>query len=404
MKQRKVAAGVIVVVVIAIAAAVIIYMQTSGKESKMQKDLELASQYLDELDYEQAIAVYEEILSIDPKNQEALVGGAKAYTRLAEQQEDANQAIQDIEQAVAYAEQVYGLYPEEIAVQEVLADTCIWAGDFYMNAARYEKAIDCYERIVSLELDESLQEKQKIVEEKISEAKKVLEKAEMEQTSETLLRPVLEAWQNGDMEEVKRLIRQDEYNQMAETLGDGESYYYGEYDESGERSGVGVGVYKVHDFYEGDIPFYYIGEWKGGVREGQADWIYGRDVWGRKGGAYRCEWINDFPEGEVFCIYDSDTVRPERDEVIYTYTKGNVTHGLYNVNTFSFIDREEELITLTLTYNKGYINVLYADNETPEAPYVVVEFTDEGDHWVQSYSETGINITYGIPGFGEALE
>ena len=392
--------GIIVAIIIAVAAAIIIYMQTSGKESKVQKDLELASQYLDELEYEQAIVVYEQVLSVDPKNKEALVGGARAYTGLAEQQEDAEQAIQDIEQAVAYAEQAYNLYPEEVVVQEVIVTAYIQTGDLCGNAKKYEKAVSYYEKAVSLELDESLEEKQEEAARKTEEAKELLEEqrrqeeaAERAKEYEVLLKPVLETWQSGDMEEVKRLIRQDEYNQMAETLGEGESYYCGEYDENGEQSGVGVGVYKVHDYYAGDIPFYYIGEWKNDVREGQADWIYSIDE--GYGGVYQCVWINDFPEGDVICTYDIDqTVELDSWPVSYEM-KGNLTHGLYNTKTDTTIWRSGEVTTDTYTYNKGYFDVLYKIDD-PDDPYPYVVSSSE-----HCCSEEGLHLTRGIPGFAD---
>ena len=407
-KNHKIA-GIIAAIIIAITAAAIIYMQTAGKESKVQKDLELASQYLDELDYEQAIAVYEQVLSIDPKNQEALIGGAKAYTGLAEQQKDADQAIQSIEQAVVYAEQVYGLYPEEVAVQEVIVTAYMQAGDLCADAKRYEEAVSYYEKSVSLELDERLERKQEEADRKIEEAKESLEEqrrqeeiAERAKEYETLLKPVLEEWKIGNIEEVKRLIRQDEYNQMSETLGEGESYYCGEYDGNGKRSGIGIGVYRIHDYYNGDIPFYYVGEWKSNVREGQADWIFSiNEGWG---GVYQCAWINDFPEGDVTGEYDY--VLSDLSEGAVTYMQGNVTHGLFNRKTITEILSHKNY-TCTFTYNKGYINVLYKEDVGDDTPYVIGEVIKEntsGEQYLAiSYvdSEEGIHLTRGIPGFAD---
>lgn len=61
---------------------------TKENGSQIEQELELAQEYLDTLEYEQAIALYEQILAIDPTNRDALLGLSKAYTGIAGTEDD----------------------------------------------------------------------------------------------------------------------------------------------------------------------------------------------------------------------------------------------------------------------------------------------------------------------------
>lgn len=64
---------------IIIAAVIIFLIYINSDTAKAKRQLELAQWYLSEEDYEQAVAAFEEILGIDPKNEEAYLGLAEAY-------------------------------------------------------------------------------------------------------------------------------------------------------------------------------------------------------------------------------------------------------------------------------------------------------------------------------------
>ena len=83
-----IAAVVVVVIVAGVILVVAIFSQSARTEKRIKDSLELAQHYMDELDYEQAIASYKAVLEIDPKNVEAYHGIADAYVGL-ERYEDA---------------------------------------------------------------------------------------------------------------------------------------------------------------------------------------------------------------------------------------------------------------------------------------------------------------------------
>lgn len=75
---------------IAIIGTIIVISANSGTNSKLNNALENARRYMDELNYEQAIAYFEEAISIDSKSVEAYIGLADVYMAEATAQLDSN--------------------------------------------------------------------------------------------------------------------------------------------------------------------------------------------------------------------------------------------------------------------------------------------------------------------------
>ncbi|MBR3039714.1 MAG: VWA domain-containing protein [Lachnospiraceae bacterium] len=78
-------AGVSAGLVLAIGVAVFVMIFVSGADSrKAKKQLDIANKYLTNLDYENAILAYEDVIAIDPKCEEAYLSIADAYEALAD--------------------------------------------------------------------------------------------------------------------------------------------------------------------------------------------------------------------------------------------------------------------------------------------------------------------------------
>lgn len=76
-------AAAVIVLVLGITGIAVAYADNSARQ-RLEEQLELGNQYLDDMDYEQAIAAFEMALEIDDKCVEAYLGLAEAYTRLGE--------------------------------------------------------------------------------------------------------------------------------------------------------------------------------------------------------------------------------------------------------------------------------------------------------------------------------
>ena len=96
-KQPKLLMGIMAAIAVTVAVIISIVMTVSG-ESKDTYDshIELAQRYLDELQYEQAIAEYEAAIAIDPQKPEAYLGLAEVYV-----------AMDDIEKALDVLKEGY---------------------------------------------------------------------------------------------------------------------------------------------------------------------------------------------------------------------------------------------------------------------------------------------------------
>jgi Tfp pilus assembly protein PilF len=80
-KKKMIMIGVIVIVVI-ICGILGSVLYTNSEGYKVKKSLELGNKYLTEIQYEQAIAVFKEILEIEPENAEAKAAIVEAYLEI----------------------------------------------------------------------------------------------------------------------------------------------------------------------------------------------------------------------------------------------------------------------------------------------------------------------------------
>ena len=78
--------AIVAVAVLLIAVGVLIFVMSDSPAKKYEEQLKLAQRYLDELDYDKAIAAYRAAIDIDPKAEEAYLGLADAYAEKGELQ------------------------------------------------------------------------------------------------------------------------------------------------------------------------------------------------------------------------------------------------------------------------------------------------------------------------------
>lgn len=80
-KSKIIIAGVGGIIMAAVVVFITLFVASGSDGRKYEKHMELAQQYLDELQYEQAIAEYELAIAIDPKNEEAYQALAELYVK-----------------------------------------------------------------------------------------------------------------------------------------------------------------------------------------------------------------------------------------------------------------------------------------------------------------------------------
>lgn len=88
-----------IAVVVLTVGAVVLLTSKGGTAKNVEKQLSLGAKYLSELDYEQAIAVYEAVIEIDPKSTDAYLGLAEVYIAMGEL-EMAEEVLEEAKDAV----------------------------------------------------------------------------------------------------------------------------------------------------------------------------------------------------------------------------------------------------------------------------------------------------------------
>ncbi|MCR5268724.1 MAG: hypothetical protein K6E16_09425 [Lachnospiraceae bacterium] len=107
-KKRK-PIGIIIACVagfVILVAIVVILVLSGGDKNKYEEKLALAERYLNELDYDKAIATYKEAIEIDPKRKDAYEGIVNVYLTKAEAAGDDEQALVILDEAVAELERL----------------------------------------------------------------------------------------------------------------------------------------------------------------------------------------------------------------------------------------------------------------------------------------------------------
>ncbi len=131
-KKRGTAIIILAVLALLCVAAVIflLVLNPGNTAGKLKEQLKLGERYLDELDYEKAVAAYKAALEIDPENEEALEGLEKAYRQWMESEperaeEIREEEIRDLEELLSKksSEQIEQLLEQERSDRLVQAPT-----------------------------------------------------------------------------------------------------------------------------------------------------------------------------------------------------------------------------------------------------------------------------------------
>ena len=290
--QRKFKKGIIVAaataIVIVLAAFINIWLHNAPAR-QLAKQLDLGNRYLEEMDYEQAVVAFTKAIEIDPMNVDAYIGAADAYIGLG-----------DLESAKAVLEQGMKMVSDETI------DT------------KLKEVLDEIDRM-------SGEERNK---ESDLSVDKEIEKNTEEMKYSSLLNAMRELIIAEDYEQANVLVQTQEYMDMINSLHGDESYYSGEYDENGERSGTGISVHLNNI----DGAYFYYGSWSTGKRNGTGKVVFlspSSSV--IPYGIFTGEWENDLPNGEGEEKYH--VIPPDDFEECMSWcslVQGTYADGLYD--------------------------------------------------------------------------
>lgn len=240
-----------------------------------QEQYDLGVRYLSEGNYEEAIIAFTAAIEIDPKQPTPYVGRGDAYngaaqlsmTNVGEDTELTEDAAKAYSNAVAD-------YLKAIDLDESVAELYKKAAEVYVTLGDTEAAVEILERGIAATGNGSL-----------SEYLEQLNNEIANERAQTLLQPLYELFEAGDIESAKGLMRQAEYCDMSAELSEGYFCY-----DAG--NGNVLAIYPDN--------FYYFGQWQNGQRSGHGIWIqavFDEDI-GTESYIYEGSWENDLPNGK----------------------------------------------------------------------------------------------------------
>ena len=324
--MNKVAKTVLISAIVLIFGVTVLFFVYYGvsynsDDNTVANLINTGNDYMSSESYQLAIDQYVQALEYEPENNDLKSAIAHAYVCLASTLKDDSQAIEAYQNALTYnalntnaywgMSEIYEKREDEDGVLMTLQTGYSNTGDENMNI-----------KANNIEI-----ERARIKAEEEAAAAEEAERLALEESHNDLLSELLSmfAVDKPDMDSIKDKIRSDEYvNMVDEIIGDNKSFYYGDRDSDGKRSGKGVAVYS-----EG---YYYYGDYKDDMRDGKG--IYIRAVYSDSSsiGSYVFEgsWANDKPNGNGTATSSFYKDRISSAELAKQVISGNYTDGLEN--------------------------------------------------------------------------
>ena len=261
--RKKSHIGLIIGLIIAaciVIAGVVGVLLFLNRGPSMEERLEMGNRYLEDLDYDEAIEVFQEILDIDPKCVDAYMGLADAYI-----------GVEDYESAMDILEKGYDKTEDD----------------------------DLKERLEEVEVEKESYDR-KIRNEKVFAG------------VEDVFENIAGYCEAGNYDELFEYMQSDDYQRLLDVVDELEMAY------CVETSHGNVGIYEVNNEVFGNYMIYY-GDYQDDVREGEGDWLgyfegnnyHARGSWkadAPNGYQEVREWSNRLGESVVYRVIKGDTV------------------------------------------------------------------------------------------------
>ena len=357
-KKLLIAAGILALVA---AGAVYGYSQTPGQ--KLASSLSLGNRYLNEVNYEQAVAEFSKALEIEPRNEEALKGILEAAARTDDQElfqttfrsllelYQSDETITEEEwatltQMALAAEQYYSETSYLELLQEMISDTqdpalkerylviLNEAADEEWKQRNFEAVLDKLEQAYRMDPgNEQIKEElihivKEYVEycrqnqqydkgtERIEWLRELLGDPELLKEQENSLLSMQDTddriqdivnqlnicFESDDITGIMDIMKTEEWQEQTDKVY--RVFYSQNLLEQEGLNGKGTGIYKSY----GTIYVYY-GNYENGIRQGEGLWYCYNDTYDKLD-KYSLNWVNGVPQGQGTAdIYGTTTIR-----------------------------------------------------------------------------------------------
>ncbi len=351
-----------------------------SEANKMAEELRVGQDFEAKGDYLSAIASYSAALEYDPENQDVRDAIAHAYVMLGGLYGSSNEAIDAYQNALLYNIEnkhaywgVANIFEERGEEDNVLSA---------LNTG-YENTGD---ENMKIKADNIIAERERIKAEEEARLREEAELAAIEEARSEVLSKVFTAFEAGDMDEVKEVMRSDEVKDLAdEIVSDDVSYYYGSKDADGNRNGKGLALY-----LDG---YYYYGTFDNNIRSGQGTWM--RAVYSESSaiGSYifQGNWENDLPNGEGVATSNFYKDRISESEMVKQVIKGEYSDGLENGSmSLSGATKGGASVQYTYKSENGIAVKSSSDDSGIKGQYIIAKSSDGKSNLTSDGSVRGV--------------
>lgn len=317
-------------IVAIVIISIILFVKSNSPEKRLQTQLDLGSRYLEELDYEQAIAAYEMALEIDPMNVEAYSGLAEAYLGTG----DEDKAIDTL------------LTGMDRTGDDSLTDQLVY---IYMDLAAPLIDTEKYDEALFILKEGYDNTGSKKIKDKIDEIESLLKAIEEERQ-----RQEEEDRKNEILRTVGQMVVTDPQNYYWVASPDYEEDFFARLSELDgpvffEYEGQYIGVYPSG--------FIYFGEVTDGARSGHGLWYYGNEY---EYTLTDCTWSNDKPNGhsDYYVFRDESKIekKPNYEYSISSCESVNVVDGIYDGEATIILNIDNGTVCeWHVTFVNGYV-------------------------------------------------
>ncbi len=337
-----------------------------SEANKMAEELSIGNGHMEKGDYLSAIASYNAALEYDPENQEIRDAIANAYVLLGGVYGSSDEAIDAYQNALLYNIANTSAYWGVANIFEERGEE-----DNVLSALNtgYENTGD---ENMKIKADGIIEERERIKAEEEAKAREEAELAAIEEAHNAILSKVMAAFDAGDMDDVKELLRSDEVKDLVdEIVNDDTSYYYGAKDENGNRKGKGIALY-----LDG---YFYCGNFDNNKRSGEGIWM--RAVYAESSaiGSYifKGNWENDLPNGSGEATSNFYKDKISATEMVKQVIKGEYKNGLENGKmSLSGSTKGGSAVQYTYTSEDGIATKSSSEDSGIKGQYIIAKSSD----------------------------
>lgn len=374
----------IVVALVAISTLFITYYITvmRSQDNAVAMLVSDGNAAMDTGSYQDAIDKYNEALEFEPENRELKDAIAHAYILLAGTLGNGPEAIAAYQNALSYNASNTNAYWGMAGIYENNGDednVLLTLQTGYVNTN---------DSNMKIKADNIEIERARIKAEEEALAAEEAERLALEESHNDKLSKLIELFraEKPDMEAIKDMIRTEEFVDMVdEVIGENNSFYYGDRDESGKRAGTGVAVYE-------DGYFYY-GEYADDVRNGHGTII--RAVYSESSsiGSYifEGEFSADKPNGKGTATSNYYKDKISSEGLVKQVVTGEYTDGLEN-GSMNLTGTTKSGASVKYTYKVENGVAVKSSNEDSgiKGQYIIAKSSDEKSNLTSDGSKRGV--------------